>query len=70
MELPCNAESHHSAPAPGEPSQATVLVTVASPQGQDGCAPSSVHGPVLSAQRFLVDPPERGWSVAQVPGRS
>eukprot|EP00969_Alexandrium_andersonii_P174536 7717394-Alexandrium_andersonii.AAC.1 len=35
MELPCDAESHHSAPAPGEPGCATVLVAVAGPQGQN-----------------------------------
>eukprot|EP00969_Alexandrium_andersonii_P255218 11281446-Alexandrium_andersonii.AAC.1 len=34
VELPCYAERHHSVPAPGEPSRATVLMTAAGPQGQ------------------------------------
>eukprot|EP00969_Alexandrium_andersonii_P228064 10072363-Alexandrium_andersonii.AAC.1 len=36
MELPCGVERHHSVPAPGEPSRATVLMTTAGPQGQVG----------------------------------
>eukprot|EP00969_Alexandrium_andersonii_P037920 1662710-Alexandrium_andersonii.AAC.1 len=41
MKLPCDPERRDSVPAPGKPRRATVLVTIAGPQGQ---GPESLHG--------------------------